>query len=159
MDLDNAIQLYGKKLLRYAASILGNHADAEDAIQDVFIAAYNGQASFDGQNLGAWLYKITFNICMNYRRRRKLFFFADISEEPVALPHDELQMPEIMQALSPLKPQERAVLYMRTIEGYSYAQLAQIMGKREGAVRMMYMRAKQKAAVLLQKFSEQEGVK
>lgn len=155
IDLDEAIKQHGAKLLRYAASILGNHADADDAVQDAFIAAHKNQSKFDGENLSAWLYKITYNICMNKRRQHGFLFFADMREEPAIPEYSSSQMPEIMQALSPLKPRERALLYMRIIEGYSYDELAHIMGKRPGAIRMMYMRAKEKAADLLIEFKEE----
>lgn len=153
MDLDAIVAQYGAKLLRYAAAILGNHADAEDAVQDAFIAAYKNQSRFDGENTGAWLYKITHNICLNKKRRRAFFFLADVREEPAA---KAPEMPEVFAALVPLKPRERAILYMRIVEGYSYGELAEIMNARAATLRKLFERAKKKAAVLLDDFKEEQ---
>jgi len=73
-ELEELIAHYGEKLMRYATSILYNHQDAEDVVQDVFISAYQSRAGFDGKNLSAWLYKITYNNSINKLKKRKLLF-------------------------------------------------------------------------------------
>jgi len=83
-ELDKVVSEYGERLLRYATSILYNHQDAEDVVQDVFISAYQNIGAFDGGNLSAWLYKITYNKCMNIVKKRKFMFFSDIPENTVA---------------------------------------------------------------------------
>ena len=147
-ELEELIDRYGEKLLRYATSILYSHQDAEDAVQDVFLRAYLNRCEFDGQNLSAWLYKITYNCCLDKlkaRSRRKLLFFGDIKEEPTYM-EDSFSMPEIMDALKGLNPQERALLYGRVMNGHSYDELSQIMGTSPAALRKQYERAKKKAA-------------
>jgi RNA polymerase sigma-70 factor (ECF subfamily) len=155
VNLHEAVKQYGGRLLRYATGILHNHADAEDAVQDAFLAAYRGRNSFDGTNLQAWLYKITYNTCINKRRKRGLLFFADLKNEPASNePTTGDALPEMMRALAPLKPDDRAILYARIIEGYSYDELSEIMGKNPAALRKAYMRAKAKAASLLAMYME-----
>jgi RNA polymerase sigma-70 factor (ECF subfamily) len=152
--LSELIACYGKKLLRYAVSMLYNHQDAEDVVQDVFISAYQSRAGFDGKNLSAWLYKITYNHSLNMKKKRKPLFFSDISEEPAVYMDDNISMPEIMEALKPLKPQERALLYGRVVNGHSYEELSQIMGATPAALRKQYERVKKKAARYLDAFEE-----
>jgi len=121
-ELEELIDQFGEKLLRYATSILYNHQDAEDAVQDVFLSAYKNRAAFDGKNISAWLYRITYNHCVDklkWHKRRRLFFFNDVKEEPQTFMEDSLAMPEIMEALSGLKPKERALLYGRVMDGHS----------------------------------------
>jgi len=79
-------------------------------------------------------------------KRRKLSFFEDVKEEPSVYMEDNLSMPEIMEALKGLSPQERALLYGRAMNGQSYDELSQIMGASSGALRKQYERVKKKAA-------------
>ena len=149
MDLDEIIPQYGEKLLRYATSVLYSHSDAEDVVQDVFISYLQNSKRFEISNVSAWLYKVTYNQCLNKikgAKRRKLFFFEDVKEEPAVYMEDNLSMPEIMEALKRLTPQERALLYGRAMNGQSYEELSQIMGATPAALRKQYERVKKKAA-------------
>jgi len=159
-NLEALISTYGEKLLRYATSILYNHQDAEDVVQDVFISAYQNRTTFDGGNLSAWLYKITYNKSINKLKRRKFLFFGDIPENTVA----DFQQSgssglsdDTLYALSLLKPQDRALLYGRIIEGYSYDELSQQMDVPPAALRKRYERAKKKLAQHLDFDYEKEG--
>lgn len=150
-ELEELVRQYGEKLMRYSVSILYSHQDAEDVVQDVFFAAYQNRANFDGNNLSAWLYKITYNQSLDKLkgiRRRKLLFFSDVKDEPSYM-EDRFSMPEIMEALEKLKPQERALLYGRVMNGHSYEELSQIMGSSPSALRKQYERVKKKAAKCL----------
>ena len=149
MDLEEIIPQYGEKLLRYATSILYSHSDAEDVVQDVFISYLQNSKRFEISNVSAWLYKVTYNQCLNKikgAKRRKLFFFEDVKEEPAVYMEDNLSMPEIMEALKRLTPQERALLYGRAMNGQSYDELSKIMGSTPAALRKQYERVKKKAA-------------
>ena len=147
-QLEDLVNNYGEKLLRYATSILYNHQDAEDIVQDVFLAAYQHGSDFDGQNLQAWLYKITYNKSINKLKRRRFFVFAEMPENTVA-PEDSGLSCETLCALGQLKPQDRALLYARIIEGYSYEELSQQMGGTPAGLRKRYERARKKAAEYL----------
>jgi len=145
-ELEELVATYGEKLLRYATSILYNHQDAEDVVQDVFISAYQNKATFDGSNLSAWLYKITYNKSINKLKRRKFLFFADVPENTVMNPEQTRLSSEVLSALSLLKPEDRALLYGRVMEGYSYEELSQQMDVSPAVLRKRYERAKKKLA-------------
>jgi RNA polymerase sigma-70 factor (ECF subfamily) len=145
-ELTELVDTYGEKLLRYATSILYNHQDAEDVVQDVFIAAYQNKAAFAGGNLSAWLYKITYNQSINKLKRRKLLVFADIPENTLVNTQQTELNDQMLNALKLLKPQDRAILYCRIIEGYSYEELSLQMGVSSTVLRKRYQRAKKKVA-------------
>ncbi|MCL2436706.1 MAG: sigma-70 family RNA polymerase sigma factor [Clostridiales bacterium] len=151
-ELEELISVYGEKLLRYATSILYSHQDAEDVVQDVFISYFQNSGRFDIRNRSAWLYKMTYNHCLNKLKevkRRRLFFFEHTKNEPVTHMEDRLSMPEIMKALKRLTPQERALLYGRAMNEQSYEELSQIMGSSAAALRKQYERVKKKAVQYL----------
>ena len=155
-EFEELIALYGEKLLRYATSILYSHQDAEDVVQDAFLSAYQRRASFDGTNLSAWLYKITYNYSLNIlkeRKRRKVLFFGDMKQEP-AYTENFSDLPEIMEALKPLKPQERALLYGRVMDRHSYEELSVILGLSPANLRKQYERVKKKAAMYLEDYDK-----
>jgi RNA polymerase sigma-70 factor (ECF subfamily) len=152
MDLDEVVRQHGEALLRYATGVTGNFADAQDAVQDMLIAA--GEGWKDVKNMRAWLYKITLNKCLNIRRRRRWLFFSDLPAEPHEIVPIQNDMPIIMQALAPMKPLHRAILYLRAVEGYSYEELAEITAQKPATLRKIYERARQRAAVLLKNFKE-----
>jgi len=157
--MEELIDTYGEKLLRYATSILYNHQDAEDVVQDVFIIAYQNQASFKGDNPSAWLYKITYNQSINKLKKRRVLFFGDIPENTVVSSEQTGLNDETLYALGLLKPQDRALIYGRIFEGYSYEELSEQMGSSPAALRKRYERAKKKLADYLDFNHEQEGVK
>ena len=161
--IEEIIETYSEQLLRYATSILYNHQDAEDVVQEVFVSAYQNLSSFDGGNLSAWLYKITYNKSITKLKTRKILPFADIPENTVFSPQNASLSDETLQALGRLKPQDRALLYSRIIENRSYEDLAKQMGATPATLRKRYERAKGKLATILssehQNFNiKQEGV-
>lgn len=151
-ELEEVISSYGAKLLRYATSILRNYHDAEDAVQQAFLLAYQNRTKFDGQNLSAWLHKITYNHSINKLKKHKVVFFSNfksIPEESVN-PYEEMSASDqTLQMLGLIKAEDRALLYGRIIDGQSYDELAQILGKSPAALRKQYERAKNKLATQL----------
>lgn len=150
-NLHRLFDTYGLKLLRYATSILLNKQDAEDIVQEVFVTAYKKSHLFDGQNEQAWLYKITYNKCINHKKRLSLLTW----EKSEALDQVEAVMPDeisetMQKALQGLKDKERMVLYMRVVEGYNYEDLTQITGESVATLRKRYERTKQKIKKLLE---------
>jgi len=147
-ELEELIKQYSNKLTRYATTILFNHQDAEDVVQETFFSAYKNRHRFDGWNLSAWLHKITYNLCLNKRRKRKLLFFSDINETPsytIDFNVDDFTV----EAMSKLKPHERALLHMRIMDELSYDEISEIVGRSPAALRKQYERAKKKVAEYL----------
>ena len=160
--IEDLVDLYSERLLRYATSILYHHQDAEDVVQDVFMSAYENLSKFDGKNISAWLYKMTYNKSLNKLKKRKPLLFADVPEIGVVNQAQTGLSDETLHALSLLKPQERAVLYGRIIEEYDYEELALQMGASPATLRKRYERAKKKFAAILnqqqQTFSKKEDM-
>jgi len=145
-ELEEMINLFGEKLLRYATAILCDYHEAENVVQEVFISAYQNRTSFDGSNLSAWLYKITYNRSLNQLKKRRVFYFSEIRAK-AALPADDKGLSdETLRALRRLTPKERALLYGRIMEEQSYKELALLSGCSPATLRKRYERAKKKLA-------------
>jgi len=151
MDIEKIMEQYSTKLLRYATSILYNHQDAEDVVQDVFITAFEKQDKFDGSNISAWLYKITYNKSINKLKRNKFLIFGQTLPEDTVTPEYTGLDQNVLEAMKILKPEDRALLYGKIVEGYTYEELSEQMGKTSASLRKRYERAKKQVATYLTK--------
>jgi RNA polymerase sigma-70 factor (ECF subfamily) len=151
-DLEGIVQLYGPKLFRYVYTLLCDYHEAEDIVQDAFIAAYCGQEHFDGKNLSAWLYKIAYNKCIDHMRQRNTVSFLELNED--SLIHEQKfdagYSPHVIYALRQLTEVERAILLGRITESLSYTELSERLCILEPALRKRYERAKKKMVQYLQ---------
>ena len=148
-ELEELVNHYGEKLLRYATSILCDYQEAEDIVQRVFLAAYQNRKKFDGKNLSGWLYKITYRHCLNQLKKQKLLFFADLGNvrEEGHDPYGDFAISdEVLRALRRLSPKERALLFARIENEQSYEALSLLFGRSPAALRKQYERAKKKLA-------------
>ena len=133
-------------------------ADAEDLVQEAFAKAYAAFHQFrPGTNLRAWLYRILTNTYINsYRKRQRqpdevsadgyrdgdgggdFSLFDRIAETTQAGAEVEMlrRLPddEVKQALADLPEQFRMAVYLADVEGFSYAEIAEIMGTPIGTV-------------------------
>ena len=157
--LEEIISIYGEKLLRYATAILCDYQEAEDIVQDSFIAAYENRKGFDGENLSAWLYKITYNLSLNQLKKRKILYFSKIHNKEAMKQKDEGLSDEILRALRKLKPKERALLYGRIMEEQSYEELSELTGVSSPTLRKRYQRAKDKLAKEINNEYDRKGFK
>ena len=167
-EIECVVTLYKEKLLRYATAILCDYQAAEDIVQEVFVTAYQKHKLFDGKNLSAWLYKITYNQCMNALKKRKIFYFENVSDSvsgnsaPTSSYVNDYEKDfsdNVLRALQKLKAKERALIYGRIIKGQSYEELSALSGKSQEAIRKRYERAKKKLARYLSNIEKIEAPK
>lgn len=166
------VSAYQQQVLNLAYRLLGDATTAEDIAQDVFVRAYKSAGSFRGQSqLSTWLYRITVNLVLNYRRKRKwetLFAFAGAElrtgEWPASnnRPDREAEQRErediIQRALRRLPDGQRIVLVLHRWEGYSYKEIAEITGQTVGAVESKIHRAYKRLAKILPQMLEKNEI-
>jgi RNA polymerase sigma-70 factor (ECF subfamily) len=134
------------RVLRTAFRILGNWADAEDVAQEVFLRLHWHGLDFanDGAT-GAWLYRVTVNLCLDRARsRRPSLELLDLpsrerSAETAVLMEEKKK--RLMAALAMLPTKERAAVVLREIEGLSTAEVADALGSSEVTVRSQISKA------------------
>jgi RNA polymerase sigma-70 factor, ECF subfamily len=146
---------YRDKFGRYAFHMLGNREDAQEALQDSFVRAYRSLASCrQPERFGAWLFRIVVNRCRTVRRRlqRNRRFDADLPDDVAAVgerPDAFEWRDEIGQALERLRPHYREAFLLRYVEGLEYAEMAEMTGAKEPALRMRVKRASDQLRELL----------
>lgn len=135
---------------RLAYQFAGNHYDAEDIAQDVFIKVFRSLERFryDAQ-LTSWLYRIVMNACIDHKRRHAPAGWAPFTEDAELRmantpedgpdPEDQAyggQLGEVLEAeIARLPPGQRLVFTMRHHEGLKLCEIAGALGLAEGTVK------------------------
>ncbi|MGZ8229012.1 MAG: sigma-70 family RNA polymerase sigma factor [Burkholderiales bacterium] len=150
---------YQRRIARHVARYVRRAVDVEDVVQETFIRAYRGLASFRGQStFYSWLYRIATNTALNAVQREPM---------PVATAEDaderahafepgisDAENPEralmasqiadaVQRALARLKPELVEPLMLYEVEGKTYPQIAEMLGVPIGTVRTRIFRARE----------------
>ena len=142
---------YVKKMYSYIFHRTGNAQDAEDLTAKVFIRAYSHIGNYvdRGAPFQAWLYRIAHNLVANWHRdqaRRKIIALDDYvahslqSEAPERLAEDVEERDQLMEAVRRLPEERQQLLLLKFIEQLSNAEIGEIMGRTEGAIKSLYHR-------------------
>lgn len=150
---------YAKAMYNTSLRIVNNTADAEDVLQESFVAAFKLEQFDYTSTFGAWLKRIVVNRSIDVLRRRKIITI-DIGDSLAEELQDEekadeepmrLMVNEVRIAVTKLPPGYRTVLSLFLFEGYDYDEIAEIMKISPGTVRTQYHRARKKLLQLLKK--------
>ena len=145
VDWEALVSTHEQRLYRAALAILGDNREAEDAVQETFIA-YWEKAPADLAHPGAWLMRVLVNRCRSRLRspwRQKNVPLWD--GLPTPGPEERQELEELWQ----LPATYRVVLHLFYYEGLSTLEIAQITGVREGTVRSRLTRARGRLHKLL----------
>lgn len=132
---------YKNLVYKTAYLMLGEQNEAEDALQEVFVQVYKSLPRFDPRKAAftTWLHRVTFNHCLNHRRRKHPFTLPleDISPALKSeFPGAELAEEEVLQqAIGKLTNKQRAVVILRYYWDQPYAEIAQILDIPLGTVK------------------------
>ena len=148
------VDRYYDRYARYAVHLVGNREDAEEALQDAFVRAYNALGRYqERERFGGWLLRIVVNECRTAgaRRRRRDQRFPDCDAETWAAadrasaadhPADVAALREELQrALAQLPVDQREALLLKYTEELSYDEIADITGAGTSALKMRVKRA------------------
>lgn len=146
MDLDAELVAAYPLLARRLTVVLHDPDEAQDVAQSAFARALERRSSFRGGHVRAWLYTIGIRLALNeLRRRRRLVALSDAPEPAWAMASE----PDLWLALAELEPQQRAALVLATLDGYTHAEIASILGVREGTVSSWISRSKDRLRTVL----------
>lgn len=147
------------EILRYVFYRVANRSEAEDLTETVFLKAWEALPRFASSkvNLRALLYRIAHNVVVDHYRMRKAtptLFDVPLRDDHPS-PEQRVQTREqnqrLAQAIQSLDANLQNVIICRFINGLSHSETAQIMGKREGHVRVLQHRALKKLRQWLEK--------
>jgi RNA polymerase sigma-70 factor (ECF subfamily) len=138
-------------LRRYALSLSRNRQDAEDLVQDSLESAFAHIGAWRGANLRGWLLTIMTNLhrsryrTLAGRTESAAIETAETVEAPSAQ-GDPLERDRLLAAINLLAPEQRSVLMLVVVEGYTYAEVAEMQGIPIGTVMSRLSRARRAIA-------------
>ncbi len=141
---------YVARIYRYAYARTGSHQDAEDLTSETFRRALEhiGSYRWEGVAFGAWLHRIAANLAIERHRRARI---GEPLDEVLGLADGDLRPEEVVEAreeagllwaaVETLPPDQRRVVVLRFSHGLRGKEIAQKMGRSEGAVKQLLFRA------------------
>lgn len=132
-DVEQLYRSHGALVLRRARAILGDEADAQEALQDVFAALMDAPGALDGvRSVVGWLYQATTHRCLKVLRDRRTG--ARLLAQ--ALPGDDVAVvgargpaaAEVRALLARLPDEEAAAIVYHHLDGMSHAEVAELLG-------------------------------
>jgi RNA polymerase sigma-70 factor, ECF subfamily len=141
---DILVERHRRPVYQLCYRFAGNHEDAADLSQDVFLRAFRGLARFRGDaSVSTWLYRIGVNACLNRvsGKAAPTVTLDDTAELP-APPSDPAarliaseRAAEVRSAIARLPRRQRATLILRMYHERSHREIAEILGTTEGAAK------------------------
>ena len=151
---------HSPRLYSLALRMLGNPADAEDMLQDIFLAAHRKLEGFRGEAaLGTWLYRLATNQCLDYLRSRTAktnqltgtlddeIGLSDVSSRGIA--ERTVASIDLERALAQLPEGARAAFVLHDVQGLEHREVAEVLGVAEGTSKSQVHKARLKLRALL----------
>lgn len=146
------ISPYKNKMFRYAYSIIGNRFEAEDIVQEAMIKVWKKREKFEViDNKEAWVITIVRNLAIDKVRARKkkqtsdideYFHISDNAPSPDVRLEQRDAVKKVGEIMSTLPEMQREIITLRDIEGYTYQEIADIMGLKVDQVKVYLFRAR-----------------
>lgn len=171
------VECYQRDVYALAYDLCGNHHDAEDLSQEVFIKAFRAIGSFRADaKLGSWLYRITMNAHIDNKRRKPVQLVSiDTRDDDEAQPSERslefaasgarpdqtagaarFQI-DVENALDALSTQERAVFVLRHYHDMKIGEISQSLSIAEGTVKSLLFRSMRKLRDRLAHYGDEVG--
>jgi RNA polymerase sigma-70 factor (ECF subfamily) len=153
------VRLHQRRAYLVARAIVTVHEDAEDAVQDGFVRAHQAMNRFDtSQSFGPWLNRIVANAALDIARRRKVRSADELSEalrSPFRDPAEDAELKgRLADALAALPERARSVIVLHDVEGFTHAEIGEMLGIPGGTARSDLHHARQKLRGLLKDLKE-----
>lgn len=161
---DVIVRRHMQRAFGVAMRLLDQREDAEDLVQDAFIASLEKIDTFDAdREFAPWFYRILVNRCLNARKsrsRRSMQEIPDTAVSGVASPLLETERSELRthlkRALEVLPERQRTIVTLFDVEGFSSPEVAEILGISDGTVRWHLHQARQVLRGELEPFARRQ---
>ena len=148
------------KLYSLAYRMVGNPADAEDLLQEIFLSAHRKLEGFRGESaLGTWLYRLATNQCLDYLRSRAArsnqltdaiddeLPLADVGSRSIA--DRTVSKMDLERAVAQLPEGARAAFVLHDVQGLEHREVAEALGIAEGTSKSQVHKARLRLRALL----------
>ena len=151
--ISSIYDLYGAAMFRVAFRLTASWADAQDVVQDVFVALPRALGSYEGRGeFEAWLVRLTSRTALMELRRRKRRREVPLFERFAGRSATTRSVDRIAldRAIALLPEEQREVFVLKLVEGFSHEEIAELLGISNGASRARLFRAVKNLKQLLE---------
>lgn len=168
---EEIVYRYQKKVYNTTYRMMGNHEDANDLAQEAFLRVYRNLKRFQGKaSFSTWLFTITSNICRDELRKRQRRLKTHSLSDPIQVKDGEIERdipdnsmtPEehsinqelrdqIQTVLDDLPSEQKEVIVLRELQGFSYEEISEITDVAIGTVKSRISRARRNMRTELNK--------
>src|SRR5215217_4610824 len=147
---DVLVERHRRQVYQVCYRFAGNHEDASDLAQDVFLRAYRALSTFKGQSaFGTWLYRVAVNICLNRKAAKQLptepidrrEFAGSVDDAADRVVMRQERAAAVRAAISRLPKKQRATMILRLYQDLPHEEIAAILGSSVGAVKANFFHA------------------
>jgi RNA polymerase sigma-70 factor, ECF subfamily len=159
---DELVRVYHSTIFHVAYRMLGDSGDASDVVQEIFLKVFRNINGFKGESaLKTWIFRIAFSEILNrlrwWKRRYRQstisldddqngentgYQLSDSGPTPEQALESKEQDVAIQTALAKLTSEHRSIIVLRDIEGFSYTEIAEVLGVSIGTVKSRIARAR-----------------
>ena len=168
-SFENLIEAHEKRVYNISLKMLKNEQDAFDAAQDTFLKAFKYIGKFkEESSFSTWIYRIAVNSCLDIIKKKKETQNQSSIEQQITLKDNEVTIQfedekqnvledvikaerkeALHKAIDKLKPDQKKMIILRDIEGFSYEEISKITGITTGTVKSKINRARNALKELL----------
>jgi RNA polymerase sigma-70 factor (ECF subfamily) len=144
-----------RSLRAYAARVLGNASQADDVVQETYLRVLRVSVAFNSRaELQAYVFRIATNLIADHFRAQKRERPLAEAPESAAPERDRAGRLDMARVFKLLRLRDRQLLWLGHVEGANYHELAKALGLREGSVRVLLSRARQRLAAIIEERKE-----
>jgi len=154
-SFDELYRVHGARMKSVAAHVLGDRAEAEDAVQDAFVNIFRSAATFEGRSrFSTWIYRVVVNACHDRLRRRRETVALDAPGAAdgifaAARTGDPALRVALEKGIGSLPERQRSAFVLFAVEGFSHREISDILGVSVGGSKTLVFEAKRRLARLL----------
>ena len=146
--VNDLVSRYADMLFRIASLRLSSRADAEDAVQTVFLTYLTKRKLFaSDEHCKAWLIRVVINLCHNINKRNSARRTESLEVLSGETPAEETST--VLREIMALSPHYRDVIYLHYYEGYKLREIARLLRKNESTVGTWLVRAREQLKLQL----------
>lgn len=142
-EYNHCVRHLGDDLYRFALRYANLSAAAEDAVQDVFADLWERRSEVESEGARGWLVRALYRRLVDMHRHDEVVRNAQVAQENEFRQHEDFELKDALaHALATLPEQQRMLVLLRDLEGYEYAEMAQMTGLSEQQVGVYLFRAR-----------------
>jgi RNA polymerase sigma-70 factor (ECF subfamily) len=148
VEFSSIVEQYAERIFNHAYRLIGNREDAEEATTDVFVRIHHGLCNFRGDaQLSTWIWRITTNVCLTRRAKKKIQMSSLDAEElyenladsgkdsnPEDVLVEQEAREELARSIAALPELEAAAITLFYLEGMKYEEIAVTLNLPPGTV-------------------------